>query len=221
MNMPCIKFSPLIAPRLFRDTSRPCDTLHDDSRHPRYGGRCFGAAVAAVLTLVFFLQGGHAPRDAQEIAWLNQLATANNPDVQLQLGLVYQEGRYKLVPDNRNGPYRLERAARNGQGYAADLLAGRPMTGNAGAARTPVHGHLDALATQLKSPILVTVSALWKILRLGLTADQSSAALQQRAHAGNPVAEFQLAMWYPDGAWSVERDLVKRRIGYDALPGTG
>jgi TPR repeat protein len=54
--------------------------------------------------------------------------------------------------------------------------------------------------------MLVTISTLWKILGLGLTGSQSSDALQQRAQSGDPVAEFQLAMRYRDGAWSVNRD---------------
>jgi len=54
--------------------------------------------------------------------------------------------------------------------------------------------------------MLVTISALWKILGLGLTGSQSPDGLQQRAQSGDSVAEFQLGMRYRDGAWSVNRD---------------
>jgi TPR repeat protein len=186
--------------------SAPNDVSH--SRH-RVGVQWFGAAVVAALLLAFLLHGGHAPSDAQELAWINRLADADNPDAQLQLALAYQEGRHGLAPDAREGQYWLERAAHNGQEYAIELLASQSATGKAGAAdaaRTPTRSQPETLATQLKSPALATVSALWKILGLGLTGSQSSDALQQRAQSGDPVAEFQLGMRYRDGAWSVNRD---------------
>jgi uncharacterized protein len=185
------------------------DDLAPHSRRRRAGRWLAAAAAAALLALLFLLRGGYSPSDVQEVAWLNRLAAADNPDAQLQLGLAYREGRYGLVPDAMAGRYWLDRAARNGQEYAADLLAGRATDTNVGAIdapRAPAGSRLDALAAQLKSPILVTVSGLWKILALGMNGDQSSAALQQRAQSGDPVAEYQLAMRYRDGAWSVNRD---------------
>ncbi len=211
MNMTCTKYYRMIETSPRPRVGQPGGGAQEGARHSRRrgGGRWLGVAIAASLALIFLLQGGRPPSDAQEVAWLNQLAAADNPDAQLQLGLAYREGRYGLVPDARTGQYWLERAARNGQDYAVDLLDGRPSVGKAdatGAARTPTRSRLDALATQLKSPTLATVSALWKILGLGFTGSQSSNGLQQRAQAGDPVAEYQLAMRYRDGAWSVNRD---------------
>ncbi|MGB7932104.1 MAG: tetratricopeptide repeat protein [Gammaproteobacteria bacterium] len=192
------------------DNAKPGGTAQDDASHSRRlsGGYWLGGALVAVLVLVFLMQGGLPPSDSQELAWLNRLATANNPDAQLQLGLAYREGRYGLAPDARAGHYWLEKAARNGEEYAVDLLAGRPTTeaGADEAARTPVSSRLDTIATHIKSPMLVTISAFWKILGLGLTGSQSPDALQQRAQSGDPAAEFQLGMRYRDGAWSVNRD---------------
>ena len=189
---------------------KPGHTAQDDPGHTRRlsGSYWLGAAIVAGLALVFLLKGGLPPSDSQELAWLNRLAAANNPDAQLQLGLAYREGRYGLAPDAGTGQYWLEQAARNGEQYAIDLLAGHPTTGAGAdeAARTPVTSRLDAIAAQVKSPLLVTISALWKILGLGLTGSQSSDALQQRAQSGDPAAEFQLGMRYRDGAWSVNRD---------------
>jgi TPR repeat protein len=214
MNMTCTKYYRMIETSPRPGDGQPNGTAQDDARQSRRrgGSRWLGAAVAAALVLIFLLQGGKPPSDAQELAWLNRLAAADNPDAQLQLGLAYRDGRYGLVPDTGAGQYWLGRAARNGQGYAADLLAERPVTGNAGAvdaARTPASSQLDSLAMQLKSPMLVTASALWKILGLGLIGSQTSDALQQRAQSGDPVAEFQLGMRYRDGAWGVNRDPVK------------
>jgi TPR repeat protein len=214
MNMTCTKYYRMIETSHRPGGCPPGGTVRDGARHSlrRRGGRWLGAAVAAALVLIFLLQGGHPPSNAQEIAWLKRLAAADNPDAQLQLGLAYREGRYGLVPDARAGQYWLGRAARNGQEYAIENLAGAAAvdkTVTADTAETSARGRLDTLAMQLKSPTLATVAALWKILGLGLTGSQSSDALQQRAEAGDPVAEFQLAMRYRDGAWSVNRDPAK------------
>jgi len=192
------------------DNGKPGGSAQDDCSHAcrLSGGYLLGAAIVAGLVLVFLLKGGLPPSDSQELAWLNRLAAANNPDAQLQLGLAYREGRYGLAPDTRAGQYWLEKAARNGEDYAIDLLAGHATTeaGAQEAARIPVSSRLDAIAAQVKSPMLVTISALWKILGLGLTGSQSPDGLQQRAQSGDSVAEFQLGMRYRDGAWSVNRD---------------
>jgi TPR repeat protein len=210
MTMTSTKYYRMMEKSPRPDNAKPGGTARDDASHPRRlrGGYWLGAALVAVLVLVFLMQGGRPPSDSQELAWLNRLAAANNPDAQLQLGLAYREGRYGLAPDARTGQYWLEKAARNGEQYAVDLLAGHPTTkaGADEAARIPVTSRLDTIAAQIKSPMLVTISALWRILGLGLTGSQSSDALQQRAQSGDPAAEFQLGMRYRDGAWSVNRD---------------
>jgi TPR repeat protein len=216
MTTRCTKFSPLLVIPGRRARSRTNDALHEGPR-PRPRGRGLGVAVAAALLLAFLLTRGHAPSDAQEIAWLNRLAAAGNPDAQLQLGLAYREGRYGLVPDAANGGYWLQKAAGNGQRYAADVLAGHPASGTANAAGT----RLDDLAVELNSPTLVTVSALWKSLGLGLTGGQSSTSLQAKAQAGDPVAEYQLAMRFRDGAWSVNRDPARALYWLQHAAGDG
>jgi TPR repeat protein len=187
-------------------TTAPKSVSHSSRR---VGVQWLGAAVVAALLFALLMHGGHAPSDAQEIAWINRLAAADNPDAQLQLALAYQEGRHGLVPDARTGQYWLERAARNGQEYAIGLLASQSATGKAGAAdaaRTPARSRLETPGTQLKSSPLITVSTLWKILGLGLIGSQSFDALQRQAQSGDAVAAFQLGMRYRDGAWSVNRD---------------
>jgi TPR repeat protein len=210
MTMTSTKYYRMMEKSPRPDNGKPGSAAGEDASHPRRlrGGYWLGAALVAVLVLVFLMQGGLPPSDSQELAWLNRLAAANNPDAQLQLGLAYREGRYGLAPDARVGQYWLEKAARNGEQYAVDLLAGQPPTkaGADEAARAPVTSRLDTIATQIKSPMLVTISALWRILGLGLTGSQSPDALQQRAQSGDPAAEFQLGMRYRDGAWSVNRD---------------
>jgi len=176
-------------------------------------GRWLAAAAAGGLLITFLAHGAHRPSDAQEFDWLNRLAAADDAGAQLQLGLAYRDGRYGLAPDAGTGQYWLDRAARNGQVYAADPGVHRQPGGKvsaatdpAGVARPVASGRLDALATELDSPTLAAVSAIWKTLSMTSTAAQSSAALEQRARSGDPVAEFQLATRYRDGAWAENRD---------------
>jgi TPR repeat protein len=211
MTVPCTKFYRMTEQSPRPGRCPPGTTAPDDISHSsrRVGVQWLGAAVVAALLLALLLHGGHAPSDAQELAWINRLAAADNPDAQLQLALAYKEGRHGLAPDAREGQYWLERSARNGQEYAIGLLAGQPTTGTAGAAesaRTPDRSRSETTAMQLESPALATVSAVWKILGLGLIGSQSFDALQRQAQSGDPIAEFQLGMRYRDGAWSVNRD---------------
>jgi TPR repeat protein len=212
MTMTCTKYYRMMVKSPRPDGCKSGGIAQDNASHARRLSGCYwlGAILAAALILIFLLKGGLPPSDSQELAWLNRLAAANNPDAQLQLGLAYREGRYGLAPDARAGQHWLEKAAHNGEEYAIDLLAGHPTTraDTDEVANPPVSSRLDSIAKQVKSPMLVTISALWKLLGLGLIGSQSSDALQQRAQSGDPVAEFQLGMRYRDGAWGVNRDPV-------------
>jgi TPR repeat protein len=214
MNVSCTKYHRMTPALPRRDSYQPGVPCQDGARRSRRhsGGRWVGAAAAGALVLACLLLAGYRPSDAEELAWLNRLAAADNPDAQLQLALAYREGRYGLTPDAKAGQYWLDRAAGNGQEYAADLLAGTPAAARpetADAVRSPIRSRLDVLATELKSPILGAVSTLWKVMAFGMTNDQSADGLPQRARSGDPVAEYQLAMRYRDGAWSVNRDPAK------------
>jgi TPR repeat protein len=107
------------------DNSKPGGSAQDDCSHARRlsGGYLPGAVIVAGLVLVFLLKGGLPPSDSQELAWLNRLAAANNPDAQLQLGLACREGRHGLAPDARAGQYWLKRAAAAGNPLAVKSLA--------------------------------------------------------------------------------------------------
>jgi hypothetical protein len=71
------------------DTTNPGGSAQEDCSHACRpgGGYLLGAATVAGLVLVFQVKGGLPPSDSQELAWLDRLAAANNPDAQLQLGL--------------------------------------------------------------------------------------------------------------------------------------
>jgi len=183
----------------------------------RHGiGRWLAAAVTGGLFLTLLMHGAHHPSDTQELDWLSRLAADDDAGAQLQLGLAYRNGHYGLEPDARTAQYWLDRAARNGQPYYPDPgLRKQPIKSESAAvdqsraARPVASSKLDALATELDSPTLAVVSAIWKTLSMTSTAAQSSAALEQRAQSGDPVSEFQLATRYRDGAWAVNRDPAK------------
>jgi TPR repeat protein len=54
-----------------------------------------------------------------------------------------------------------------------------------------------------------------------LTGGQSSTSLQAKAQAGDPVAEYQLAMRFRDGAWSVNRDPARALYWLQHAAGDG
>jgi TPR repeat protein len=51
--------------------------------------------------------------------------------------------------------------------------------------------------------------SLWHVLEASSTYEQSTEPLMERAQQGDPVAEYQLAMRYRDGAYDVNRDPEK------------
>jgi hypothetical protein len=163
----------------------------------------------------------------QEAEWLSQLAPSGDAGAQLQLGLAYREGRYGLAPDPHTGLYWLERSAESGNIYAADLVGTAYAEGQGTevdkkrarhwwqvAARG---GNVDAkkrlgklLSGDEPGQGLVglhNLSAVADQLLVGKAIrNQSATALQQRAQAGDPVAQYELAMRYRDGSWGVPRN---------------
>jgi uncharacterized protein len=89
-----------------------------------YTNRWLTTALLAVagLVLLYSLHHTGVP-DRKEVGWLEHLANNGNTDAQLQLGLAYKEGRYRLKPDPLTSEQWLRRAAKGGNAYAADALA--------------------------------------------------------------------------------------------------
>ena len=86
-----------------------------------------GMIGAGILATSFASTSSHAT--SREVDWLSQLAHAGNDGAQLQLGLAYREGRYGLQVDAKTGLYWLTAAAKQENGYAADLVANAYATG--------------------------------------------------------------------------------------------
>jgi hypothetical protein len=214
--------------------------------------------------------------DAQEINWLTRLAKSGDSGAQLLLGLAYKNGQHGLKPDSNTGFYWLKAAARNGNAYAADIVANHYAGNNpsqlqdaafwwknaarAGNANAEVRlgefmmqqgddkkaaswlrkaadlgdrqAHRDlvvlykteqlsdadlhrgdnavaVLAHEVNSNSLKFLFAIWHVLEESSTYQQSSGPLIARAQQGDPVAEYQLAVRYRDGAWAVNPDPEK------------
>ena len=174
--------------------------------------------AAAVVALVAFSAFAHhvAPRD--EADWLSRLAASGDNGAQLELGLAYRAGRDGLSSDPQAALYWLEQAARGGNAYAADLVGNAYSNGDGTApdAQQAHHwwqvaadgGNADA-QRQLGEHTNATWQQVERVLTGEAIRDQSGNALQARARAHDPVAEFQLAERYRDGAWSVNRDPVR------------
>lgn len=84
-------------------------------------GLIAGIATVGAMVALFSHAGAVPPQ--REVAWLTQLAASRDPGAELQLGLAYRDGRYGLVPDQQASLHWLTAAGRDGDAYAADLVA--------------------------------------------------------------------------------------------------
>ena len=259
--------------------------MYQSSYPRRYPGKVANKVffILSILTLLFCtLSVGPAyaatpgVADAQEINWLTRLAKSGDSGAQLLLGLAYNNGQHGLKPDSNAGFYWLKAAARNGNAYAADLVANhyadnKPSrlqdavywwknAARAGNANAEVHlgefmmqqgndvkaaswlrkaadlgdkqAHRDlvslykteqlsdadlhrgdnsvaVLAHEVNSNTLNSLFAVWHVIDESSTYKQSSGSLLARAQQGDPVAGYQLAVRYRDGAWAVNPDPEK------------
>ncbi len=259
-------------PTLWRLKARP-------PRRPRAWHTALSVALLCAGLAGYAQAGSLSATDDPSIALLRHLATQGDAGAQLQLGLAYRDGRPGLPADSHESMRWLERAASEGEPYAADALANLYATampelrdpsaalhwwraaaegGNADAAyqlgtqlaaeqpqqarhwlrlaadrgdrraeqqlqqlcrRSQAsaadlqrgHRSLDTLAAQLDMPALKVASVLWNLIDMPLSAMAPPETLRATAEQGDPVAEYQVAMRYLDGAWELRRDPVKGR----------
>lgn len=176
--------------------------------------RLFGAAGGAVLLAATGAMAHHLTPQ-EEGAWLNRLAAGGDGGAQLELGLAYRSGRDALPIDPLRSLYWLERAAQGGSAYAADQVGDAYAQGIGTAVDTGRARHwwrvaADAGNADAKRRLGETdpdsLRQFEHIVTGQVIHDQSGAALQARAAAHDPLAEFQLGERYRDGAWGVGRD---------------
>lgn len=147
-----------------------------------------GIAVTGLIALLV-THAHHVPADS-EVDWLNRLADSGDNGAQLQLGLAYSNGLYGLKADKAAGQYWLKAAAEGGNHYAAQYLT------NASADKQKISAREQTSLLQ----------QLWHSAEANSPVSQTSEALLAHAKHGDPVAEYQLAMRYRDGAWAVKKD---------------
>lgn len=162
-----------------------------------------GNAYAADAVANAYASGQGAPRDSQQARhWWQLAAAGGNADAQAKLGeaLLAQGNRDQAVAWLR------EAADRGDTRAHSDLTRLYRETGLPDADLHRGDNRLAALGERLDSTGLKAIFTAWRTLEAGSPEVQSVGALVTRAQQGDPVAEYQLAMRYRDGAWVVTRD---------------
>lgn len=141
----------------------------------------------------------------EALHWWRQAAREGNADAALQLGEYWlHRGRQHkaeawLGEAADLGEHRAHQDLlvmyREGEVPVDDLYRGENALG--------------VLAEEMHSTSMKSLLAVWRTLLASSTSAQSAEALNSKARAGDPVAEFELAMRYRDGSWAVERDPEK------------
>lgn len=146
-----------------------------------------------------------ATNPAQALHWWRLAARGGNPDAQAHLGeALLARG------EDREGLEWLRAAADRGNALARRDL--QRLYHERGLPEEDLHrgdNALSAVAERSNDDSLKALLALWHTVEHGSLASQTGAALTGRAQAGDPVAQYQLAMRYRDGAWGVTRDRHK------------
>ena len=146
------------------------------------------------------------PKDPKQALHWWQLAARNgNVDAQLHLGeLMMRNGQ------DEQAVSWLRQAADRGDSRAhADLASLYHKTSLPDADLQRGENQFAVLGERINSPTLKAYFATWRTIKAGIPSMQSSETLKKLAQHGDPVAEYQLAVRYRDGAWAVERDPQK------------
>lgn len=149
-----------------------------------------GLVLMGVL-VVFASHASHVSATS-EVAWLSRLADGGDNGAQLELAFAYIDGLYGLKPDPVAGQSWLKVAAKGGNRYAQQYLTSI-------ATHHPLNLH--------HQPGMLR--RLWYSTEEYSPVSQTAEALQAHARQGDPVAEYQLALRYRDGAWAVKQNAQK------------
>lgn len=197
--------------------------LHVDAKTGRYwlaeAARHGNSYAADLLANDFAEKEGGTPDSKQAVQWWQVAAREGNADAQTHLGLyLLSQGR------EHEASVWLRRAASRGDDVAHMELTKLYRK----ALISPIdlrrgENSLAALGERLDSEGLKTLFAVWDTIEMGSPNQQYAATLQQRAEQGDPLAEYQLALHFRDGAWAVKRDpeqadLWFRRAADDGNP---
>jgi uncharacterized protein len=141
----------------------------------------------------------------QALPWWQIAARGGNADAQLHLGeyLLSNGQDHQAVDWLRDAADRGDNRAHE---ELASLYAEMPIT------ETDLYrgnNRFAALAERLDSVGVKSLFAVWRTLEASSPLMQSPEALITRVQQGDPVAQYQLAVHYRDGAWAVQRDPEK------------
>lgn len=165
-----------------------------------------GLAAVGALAVSLTVQAAGVPA-AQEVDWLSRLAHQGDAGAELQLGLAYLEGRYGLHPDPLAARRWLDAAAKDGNAYAAAIERRSPPVPEV----RQGGDSLAAVAHRLDMPGLNALLSIWHTVAISSPSTYSRDALLERAHQGDPLAEYQLGLRYRNGGWAVEPDARQAR----------
>jgi TPR repeat protein len=142
------------------------------------------------------------PDSNRAVQWWEVAAREGNADAQTHLGLyLLSRGR------EHEASNWLRRAASRGDDAARRELA--TLYRKALISPTDLRrgeNSLAALGERLDSEGLKTLFAVWNTIEMGSPNQQYAATLLRRAEQGDPLAEYQLALHFRDGAWAVTQD---------------
>jgi len=162
-----------------------------------------GNAYAADAVANSYASSNHQLQQA--LPWWQMAARGGNADAQLHLG------EYRLnTGEDQQAINWLRDAADRGDSRAHEELASLyPVMPLAETDLYRGENRFAALGERLDSAGIKSLFAVWRTLEAGSPLMQSAEALIARAQQGDPVAQYQLALRYRDGAWAVQRDPQK------------
>jgi TPR repeat protein len=178
----------------------------DTAVHWLEAGAYGGNSYAAMALGDAYAQGeGIAANRTLAEQWWQEAATAGDVRAQRELGQA-------LVADGKPEQARIWLGLAADRGDAQSQATLRELT-RAGLASVDDarrgENRLAASARRLDSPSLGLVAAAWDDLGLEAPAGERISRLEAEAHAGDPVAQYELGERYADGAWGVARDDAK------------
>jgi TPR repeat protein len=145
------------------------------------------------------------PQLHDAVYWWEKAARGGNADAEVHLGefMMHKGADEQALP-------LLRKAANLGDSRAQQDLVTLYHTDDLSEA--DFHrgdNKVAVLAQEVNSTSLESLFALWNVIKASSTYEQSTGPLIARAQQGDPVAEYQLAIRYRDGAWDVNPDAEK------------
>lgn len=145
----------------------------------------------------------------QAVYWWQQAAHGGNADADVRLGeyMMHKHMNKQALPWLRKAADRGDRRAHRD---LASIYRSDDSISEADLQRG--ENRLAVVAQEIDSTWMNTMFTVWNVVKAGSTEQQSTEALLSRAQQGDPVAEYQLAIRYRDGAWAVKADPQKAML---------